>query len=151
MAEASATDYVVVASQVNRAIKLDDGTEELVSIRRGSNLPDDTSAAELQRWLAMTPAVIKTQDELDAARGTYADQSATIADLQAQLAEANAKLADAEAAGGAHEPAAGGLEEPAGNASVDAWRDYAKSVDAANAEAIDAASRDELRDKYKSA
>jgi hypothetical protein len=150
MAEASATDYVVVASQLNRAIKLDDGTEELVSIRRGENLPDDTSAAELQRWLALTPAVIKTQDELDQARGTYADQSATIADLQAQLAEANAKLAEAEAAGGAHEPAAG-LEEPAGNASVDAWRDYAKSVDPANAEAIDAASRDELRDKYKSA
>lgn len=158
--------YVVVVSQINRAVKTDDGDTEYTSMKRGEEFTAaDVDSKELRRWLGLKPAVIRTKAELEAAQRTVGDQSAVIADLMAQLAEANSKLAEAGLAGADTSPAAdptGGIapaggatvEEPAGNASRDKWAEFALAKDPGNAEWINDAenvSRDDIRDKYKSA
>lgn len=147
--------YVVVATQLNRAVKDAAGDVELTTMGRGTTFTaEDVEPAELKRWLGLKPAVIKTEAELEAAASSAADARAALEDANAQIAELQAQLAAAHAAGAAHAPseadAGGVLEEPAGNASADTWRAYAKQQDPTNVE-LDTMSRDELRDKYSNA
>lgn len=141
----SAEEYVVVATQLNRV----DKEGPLEPLRRGTTFTAaDVTDTELKRWLGLKPAVVRTKAELEQAQQTAEGARQQIQDLQSQLAEAQAELAAAR--GGLQGPVTGSsVTEPAGNASADEWRAYALSVDPGNAEAINAADRNELRDKYK--
>lgn len=164
--------YVVTGTALLRRVKGEDGDFESANITRGTefSVGDTFSDAdtgvtdrEVKRWLGLQPRVIATKADLEAAQQSAADQAALIADLQAQLEQANRTIAAAVAQGAdlsslggddrtggiAPGASAAGLEQPAGNASADDWKAYAKSVAPADEhEAIDAMSRDELRDKY---